>query len=400
MSPDRYRSALKHSHTPTEFAAREWLRYTRHIQLPGFGAEGQSRLKHSRVLVIGCGGLGSPLLLYLTAAGVGRLTLVDDDSVDLTNLQRQILYTENDLGLRKAQAAARRLRALNSDIEVVVVGESFGALDGGGANQLSRERALVQAHDLVVDCTDNFAGRYLINDLCAEYGKPWVYASVFQFSGQCALFQPGAGCFRCLFPESPEGLPDCNSAGVLGAIPGLLGAIQANEVLKYLAGLPTPLAGNLLLVEAVDLEFRRVELQRDPTCPICHPGDVDHRTTSVEPSQDPAGQSMPEADAIEISVAAFAHMAGEAFTLLDVRGDAERQAFHIGGQHLALAAIAEAQRYLPKSRPIICYCQSGQRSLAAARLLSEAGYSARSLAGGLVAWLKYQNAQECKINDK
>lgn len=387
---------------PSQFEAREWLRYTRHIQLPGFGVEGQRRLQQSRVLVIGCGGLGSPLLLYLAAAGVGRLTLVDGDSVDLTNLQRQILYTEADLGLAKAEVAARRLRALNSDIDVTAVGDSFGAAAAGESDEgnWQKERALVEAHDLLVDCTDNFASRYLINDLCVEYNKPWVYASIFQFAGQCALFEPGGPCFRCLFPESPVNLPDCNTAGVLGVLPGLLGAFQANEVLKYLAGLPTPLASHLLLLEALDLEFRRIQLQADPACPVCSPNKAVPRSNRSEHGPSAGGRSEDDSETMEISAEAFAQMAGESFTLLDVRSDTERQAFHIGGEHIELAALTEAGQGLPKTPAIICYCQSGQRSLEAARRLSEAGYSARSLAGGLAAWLKYQGVGSGNINNE
>lgn len=387
--------------TSCEFEASEWLRYTRHIQLPGFGVDGQLRLKQSSVLVIGCGGLGSPLLLYLAAAGVGRLTLVDADSVDLTNLQRQVLYSEVDVGLPKAEVAARRLLSLNSDIEVVAVSDSFGAIvEAGGEGYLHKEHALVEAHDLVVDCTDNFHSRYLINDLCTTYKKPWVYASIFQFSGQCALFEPGGPCFRCLFPESPKDLPDCNTAGVLGVLPGLLGALQANEVIKYLAGLPTPLGANLLLVEALDLEFRRIELRGDPACPVCNPNEGDQGTKRADETAVAAIESEVHPGAMEISVEAFAQMAGDSFTLLDVRGDAEHRAFNIGGQHIELAGVAEIGQDLPRTSMIICYCQSGQRSLEAARLLNEAGYSARSLAGGLAAWLKYQQASPGGTNNE
>lgn len=366
------------------FSEREWLRYTRHIQLPQVGASGQLRLKQSSVLVIGCGGLGSSLLLYLAAAGVGRMTIVDGDRVELSNLQRQIVYTEQDLGHPKASTTGRHLRARNSSVDVQVIDRAFSNAIG---------EALIRNHDLIIDCTDNFATRYLINDLCVQWQKPWIFASVYQFSGQCALFVPGGACFRCLFPEPPRNVPDCNAAGVLGVLPGMVGTFQANEAVKYLVGLPTPLSNNLLLIEALDLEFRRIQLQSHPDCRACgnptEPEPPSHTCRAVSSTELPASTD----ESLLVSPEQFNQDRDNASTLiLDVRSDEERRAFHIGGDHLALGKLSklveldEAATYFPDQIKIICYCQSGQRSLEAAQQLRMAGFEAYSLAGGLVGW--------------
>lgn len=373
------------------FSSREWLRYTRHIQLPQVGASGQARLKQSKVLVIGCGGLGSPLLLYLAAAGIGRLTMVDGDSVELTNLQRQIAYTEQDLDQPKASTMQGHLNDLNSSIEVQAIDQAF-TIDTG--------EALVKGHDLIIDCTDNFATRYLINDLCVQWQKPWIFASVYQFSGQCALFVPGGACFRCLFAESPRDVPDCNAAGVLGVLPGMVGTLQANEAIKYLLGLPTPLSNHLLLVEALDLEFRRIQLQSNPDCMACgkpkQPGQPEQLSHAYEASCS-AEVSTGIDESLLVLPEQFNQARNDESTLvLDVRSDEERRAFHIGGDHLApgklsqLIELDESTTYFPSEVKIICYCQSGQRSLEAARQLRNAGLKAYSLAGGLAGWLHHQ----------
>ena len=238
----------------TTFTASEWLRYTRHIQLPQLGAEGQARLKQSHVLIVGCGGLGSPVSLYLAAAGVGHITLIDGDTVDITNLQRQILFGTEQVGENKAESGKQRLQDLNPDIDVSTV-----------TSHLTPENAedLITAADLVIDCTDNFSVRYLINDLCVENKKPWLFAAIHQFKGQCALFLPEEACFRCLFPEVSADVEDCNTAGVLGVLPGILGTFQATEAIQYLAGLPTPLKNNLLLVDALDFNFQKIKIIKD-----------------------------------------------------------------------------------------------------------------------------------------
>jgi adenylyltransferase/sulfurtransferase len=360
------------------FSESEWLRYTRHIQLPQIGAAGQLKLKQARVLIVGAGGLGSPVSLYLAAAGVGHITLVDGDIVDTTNLQRQILFTQQDVGQSKAMAGQTRLSALNPDIEVTAITEHFTLHNGA---------QWVEQADLVLDCTDNFATRYLINDLCAYFKKPWVFASIHQFSGQCALFTPGQGhaCFRCLFPESPTNIADCNAAGVLGVLPGMLGIFQANEALKYLAGLPTPLNNTLLLIEALDLTFRKIKLAQNKDCVVCQQHLAPSELTEFYQFECASETCSPQ----EITTSEFESLKNnENIRLLDVRTVAERNAFHIGGQHIPLSELEHAYHSLENTKTIVCYCQSGMRSLKAAQLLNQLGYDAKSLRGGLAALLK------------
>ncbi len=368
------------------FNDNEWLRYTRHIQLPQVGVSGQIKLKQSRVLVVGSGGLGSPVLLYLAAAGVGHLTVIDGDSVELTNLQRQVVYREDDLGQPKAATAQQHLKALNSTIMVEAIDQDF-SIDNG--------EALIKAHDLIIDCTDNFATRYLINDLCVQWRKPWLFASVYQFSGQCALFVPGGACFRCLFPEPPKDVPDCNAAGVLGVLPGMVGMFQVNEAIKYLIELPMALSNNLLLIEALDLEFRKIQLQKNPECLAC--GTANAAGQLSDAYQAACATDIPSANEQSLLVSAeqFNKERNDGSTyILDVRSKPEREAFHIGGDHLDLAVLREGTKvseYLSRELTIICYCQSGQRSLEAAQRLREAGFKAYSLDGGLRGWLHYQS---------
>ncbi|RLA43864.1 MAG: hypothetical protein DRR06_11060 [Gammaproteobacteria bacterium] len=271
---------------------------------------------------------------------------------------------------------------MNSAIEIEANDQPF-SIDIG--------EALVKAHDLIIDCTDNFATRYLINDLCVQWGKPWVFASVYQFSGQCALFVPGGACFRCLFAEMPSDVPDCNAGGVLGVLPGLVGAFQANEAIKYLAGLITPLSNCLLLIEALDLEFRRIQLQSDPQCATCgsprtgeHLSRADHSSNDNEVS---AGMDI----LWQISSAQFdRERDSQANLILDVRSKDERKAFHIGGDHVTLEELPEALLHFSHDTTIICYCQSGVRSLEAVQQLRSAGFTAHSLTGGLAQWLHHK----------
>lgn len=362
----------------TSFTANEWLRYTRHIQLPQIGAAGQLKLKSSHVLIVGAGGLGSPVSLYLAAAGVGHITLVDGDTVDTTNLQRQILFSQQDVGHAKALVGQKRLAALNPDIEVTAVTEHLNIENGS---------KLIEQATLVLDCTDNFATRYLINDLCAQFHKPWVFASIHQFSGQCALFTSGDehACFRCLFPESPTNVADCNAAGVLGVLPGMLGMFQANEALKYLAGLPTPLENTLLLVEAIDLTFRKIKLTQNGDCAVCS-----KKKTVEELSEFYQFACMSdEANTLEVEPVKFESLKNNSNVLiLDVRTPAERSAFHIGGEHIPLSDLESHHDTLDKNKTVICYCQSGARSLKAATILKNLGFNTLNLKGGLANYLK------------
>ncbi len=358
------------------FTPQEWLRYTRHIQLPEFGAHGQARLKKASVLMVGMGGLGCPVSAYLTAAGVGHLVLVDGDRIELTNLQRQVLYTVDDIGRPKATTAKQKLRALNPDISIDAIDRYFDWQTAGDIGNI----------DLVLDCSDNFATRYLINDFCLQYAIPWIYASIHQFTGQCALFTPGGGCFRCVFPAAPAQAEDCNTAGVIGTLPGLLGLLQANEAIKHLAGLETPLQGHLLLVDGKKLSLQRIALTADADC-RCRsvPVVIDKHAADY---REACAQAVADNHSCTIAPEDFNVLRNEASaTLLDVRSEEERRGFHIGGRHVAHTALAAHLSELDKHPLYLCYCQSGKRSREAAELLLQNGFKARSLAGGLAAWL-------------
>ena len=361
----------------TAFSAAEWLRYTRHIQLPEVGAAGQLTLKQSHILVIGAGGLGSPVALYLAAAGVGHLTLVDGDVVDTSNLQRQIIFDNDQVGQPKAPAAGERLQRLNPDIRVDTV-ESFLSADNAPE--------LVAAADLVMDCTDNFSARYLLNDYCCALNKPWVFASIQKFFGQCALFAPGGACFRCLFPEAPANVEDCNTAGVIGVLPGLLGVLQANEAIKYLLGLPTPLQNHLMLVDALNLDFRSIQLSRSDDCPACRdPAAAPELSKRAEPQ---CAADVQSADVLHPEAFRQRYHRGDC-VLLDVRGSEERRAFHIGGRHIPVDELPQRLAELENGDTVLCYCQSGVRSGKAVDLLRQQGFQAISLGGGLLAWLRH-----------
>lgn len=355
------------------FSENEWLRYSRHIQLPQVGAEGQTKLKNARVLMIGLGGLGSPVSLYLAAAGVGSLTLIDGDTVDVTNLQRQILFGANDVGTLKTDAAKRRLSDLNADICISILPQEF---------TLELASQLKPEFDLVIDCTDNFAARYLINDYCLTHQLSWLYAGIHQFSGQCALFTPKQACFRCFIPSAPEQIEDCNSAGVLGVLPGLLGILQANEALKFLVGLTTPLANTLLIFDAQALEQQKIQLTINPNCPC-----QNNKALLNEVNDYDIFCSKKMTTDAEINSVTFnKNRELEHHLVLDVRENNERAAFHIGGLHRPLSEFANAD--LNTTITYLCYCQSGVRSIEATELLKTKGIKAYSLSGGIQAWLK------------
>jgi molybdopterin/thiamine biosynthesis adenylyltransferase/rhodanese-related sulfurtransferase len=247
---------------PEQLTQREQQRYARHLSIPEVGEAGQLKLKRARVLLIGCGGLGSPAALYLAAAGVGSLTLLDFDVVDETNLQRQVLFEEDDIGTPKAQAARARLMKLNSQIGIHAIVGKLSAENAGD---------LVPQHDIVIDATDNFSARYHIGDACVKYGKPLVHASIYRFDGQVSVFLPGGPCYRCLYPAAPpkELAPSCVEAGVLGVLPGVMGTLQAVECLKLILGMGTPLAGTLLAYDALDSSFTHLDYAADPHCDHC-----------------------------------------------------------------------------------------------------------------------------------
>ena len=367
----------------TGFSEKEHLRYTRHIQLPGVGTDGQQKLKQAQVLIIGCGGLGAPVSYYLAAAGVGKLTLVDADTVDLSNLQRQIIYTENDIGKPKASCSQQRLKQLNSDISIDAVCESLTPTNAV---------ELISDADLVLDCTDNFNTRYLINDACKALGKYWLYASVYQFSGQCALFSPGGSCFRCLFPSAPIDAPDCNAAGVLGVLPGLLGTLQATEALRFLLGLPTAIENNLMLIETETLQFQKMALQTKAGCLCCQKGFNFNLHKYDHTDYKPVCSSDKPVDTASINAEQFdALCQRDDIQLIDVRDDNERAAFHLGGEHIPLAKI-NCETFdcslLDKQKTLLLYCQSGVRSQLARDILLDKNLKALSIIGGIAQILK------------
>ena len=371
----------------------ELVRYARHIALPEIGFEGQRRLKASRVLCVGAGGLGSPLALYLAAAGVGTLGIVDFDTVDESNLQRQLLHGTKDIGRSKLESAAARLRDVNPHVQVVKHGTRLSSADA---------LQVVADYDVVVDGTDNFPTRYLVNDACVLSGKPNVYGSVFRWEGQASVFATKGGpCYRCLFREPPPpGLvPNCAEGGVVGVLPGIIGSIQALETLKLLLGVGTSLAGRLLIFDALALEWREVTLRRNPACPICgdHPtqtGLIDYDvfcgvTSGPRAGGGAEGQDVPD---VEPSVVAAQLASEEPPFLLDVREPWEWAVSNLADRGARLIPLKELESRLgeiPADRPVVVYCRTGQRSLDAALLMREAGWArVTNLRGGIVAWAR------------
>ncbi|HXY09439.1 MAG TPA: molybdopterin-synthase adenylyltransferase MoeB [Terriglobales bacterium] len=363
----------------------EILRYSRHLIMPEVGMEGQQKLKAARVLLIGAGGLGSPLALYLAAAGVGTLGMVDFDVVDYTNLQRQILHATADVGRKKLESARDKLKAINPFVEV----RPF-------ETRLTSQNALelFQGFDIVADGTDNFPTRYLVNDACVLTGKPNVYGSIFRFEGQASVFAAENGpCYRCLYPEPPPpGLvPSCAEGGVLGILPGLLGVIQATEVIKLILGAGDPLIGRLLLVDALGMKFRELKLRKNPDCPACgtHPtltGLIDYNQfcgIRGEESQ-PVEAGIPE---IEVEELKRRLDSGEDLFILDVREPHEYQIANLGGHLIPLNELPKRIHELDSSREIVAHCKMGGRSAKAVRFLRQAGFEKiHNLKGGITAW--------------
>jgi len=358
----------------------ELLRYSRHTLLPEFGFEGQARLKAGRVLIVGAGGLGSPAALYLAAAGVGVLGLVDFDTVDVTNLQRQVLYGTADVGRPKLEVAAERLRQINPFVTIQLHAEPFG---------VANARQLVSAYDVVIDGTDNFGTRFLVNDACVMTGRPNVYGSVFRFEGQAAVFAaPGGPCYRCLHPEPPpDGLiPNCAEGGVLGVLPGLIGMIQATEAIKLITGVGEPLVGKLLLYDALKMSMRQITLPRDPACPVC--GDAPTIRELVACDVACATETETDAeDKMTVEELNQWRLEQREHLLIDVREPAEHAASRIEGARLIpLLQLQAHVKSLPKDRPIAVHCQSGGRSAVAVAMLRVQGFDARNVSGGIKAW--------------
>ena len=362
----------------------EILRYSRHLIMPEVGMEGQLKLKAARVLCIGAGGLGSPLALYLGAAGVGTLGIVDFDVVDYTNLQRQIIHTTADVGRKKLDSAADKLKAINPLINL----RTFDTrLSSDNALELFRD------FDIIADGTDNFPTRYLVNDACVITGKPNVYGSIFRFEGQASIFATQEGpCYRCLCPEPPPpGLvPSCAEGGVLGILPGLVGVIQATEVIKLILGKGEPLIGRLLLVDALAMKFRELKLRKNPDCPVCgtHPTItklIDYNEfCGIRGEEAPVETGVPE---IQVEELKRRQDAGEDIFVLDVREPHEYQICNIGGHLIPLGDLPKRIHELDSSREIVAHCRSGVRSAKAVGFLQQAGFKkVHNLAGGILAW--------------
>ena len=365
---------------------KEIKRYSRHLIMPQVGVSGQRKLKDSSVLCIGAGGLGSPLSIYLAAAGVGKIGLVDFDDVDYSNLQRQILYGTSDVGRSKLESASERLREINDEIDVVKHHEWFSS-----ENALS----ICEEYDVIVDGTDNFPTRYLTNDACVLLGKPNVYASILRFEGQASVFLPGEGpCYRCLYPEPPPlgMVPSCGEAGVLGVLPGVMGLIQATETIKILLGIGKSLVGRLLLFDALEMKFTEVALERDPSCPVC--GEEPSITELMDYKQfcglgnDDENISIFDKDVITPIELVSRLDQKEKPLVIDVREPNEWEICHITN------AILIPQKEIPKkicqinkSREIILYCRTGIRSLQALKTLRDLGFTnVKSLQGGINRW--------------
>jgi len=368
----------------TTLSTDEILRYSRHLIMPEVGMAGQQKLKAARVLCIGAGGLGSPLILYLAAAGVGTLGLVDFDVVDFTNLQRQILHTTDDVGRSKLDSAAEKVTAINPFINVRKFETKLTS-----ANALD----IFLQFDIIADGTDNFPTRYLVSDACVLSRKPNVYASVFRFEGQASIFATEYGpCYRCLYPEPPPpGLvPSCAEGGVLGILPGLLGMIQATEVIKLILGSGEALIGRLLLVDALSMRFRELRLRRNPECPVCGANPIIHKLIDYDDFCGIRGEEAPPISTVpEISPEDLKAKldAGDDIFILDVREPHEYQICNLGGHLIPLGDLPTRMNELDPGREIVAHCRSGGRSAKAVTLLRQAGFGkVKNLAGGILAW--------------
>ena len=370
--------------TETTLSKDEILRYSRHLIIPEVGMEGQLKLKSASVLLVGTGGLGAPLGLYLAAAGIGRIGLVDFDVVDFTNLQRQVIHGTSDVGRKKLDSAADRMKEINPFVKIdrhEVALSSENALD------------ILKDYDIIVDGTDNFPTRYLVNDACVLLKKPNVYGSIFRFEGQSTVFAyEGGPCYRCLYPEPPPpGLvPSCAEGGVLGILPGTIGLIQATETVKLILGIGEPLVGRLLLYDALGMKFRELKLRRNVECPVC--GDHPSITKLIDYYQFCGVPQQPEAPAvvsgdIDPTEVKARLDRGENFQFIDVREPHEYQIARIPGARLIpLGELPKRLNELDSSVEVVAHCKSGMRSAKAVDLLKQNGFNARNMKGGILAW--------------
>lgn len=378
-------TALSGHAAATSLTNEEILRYSRHLIMPEVGMEGQLKLKAARVLLIGTGGLGAPLGLYLTAAGVGHIGLVDFDVVDFTNLQRQVTFGTSDVGKPKTEAAKARLSNLNPDVQIATY-----------ETRLTSENALemFKGYDIIVDGTDNFPTRYLVNDACILLGKPNVYGSIFRFEGQVTVFgMPDGPCYRCLYPEPPPpGLvPSCAEGGVLGVLPGIVGSLQALEAIKLIVGRGESLAGRLVLFNALAMKFRELKLKKNSHCPMCGPHRKIHQLIDYNEFCGIRGEEEPESNLQVPEITARDLKArldqGEDIFILDVREPHEYQICNLKGHLIPLGELPRRVHELDSAREIVAHCKSGKRSAQAVDFLRQAGFrKIYNLHGGILSW--------------
>ncbi len=378
--------ATSTANTGVSFTHEEVQRYSRHLIMPEVGMEGQAKLKQAQVLLIGAGGLGAPMGLYLAAAGVGRIGLVDFDVVDASNLQRQVTYSTADVGRSKLEVTKERLAGINPHIQIDTHEE-----------RLSSENALdlFKGYDIIADGTDNFPTRYLVNDACVLLGKPNVYGSIFRFEGQASVFYAKEGpCYRCLYPEPPPpGLvPSCAEGGVLGVLPGIVGTLQALEVIKLILGEGNPLIGRLLLFDALKMNFRELKLRKDPQCALCSEHAtikelIDYEQFCGIPQQEAEVQTQSGVPTISVEELKALMDKKEDVYILDVREPQEWDIAHLQAKLIPLGELPQAVNQLSSADDIVVYCRSGARSARAVQFLMEMGFrKVRNLEGGILAW--------------
>jgi sulfur-carrier protein adenylyltransferase/sulfurtransferase len=368
-----------------ELTPQEVRRYSRHLIIPDVGMAGQKRMKNAKILVVGAGGLGSPALMYLAAAGIGTLGIVDFDVVEESNLQRQVIHGQSDVGRSKAESARDSVTEINPLVDVVLHTER---LDSSNAMEIFAD------YDLVVDGTDNFATRYLVNDACVLLGKPYVWGSIYRFDGQASVFWSEYGpCYRCLYPEPPPPgmVPSCAEGGVLGVLCASIGSIQVNEAIKVIAGIGEPIVGRLMIYDALEMTYRSVKVRKDPECPLCGKNPTITELIDYEAFCGTVSEAATEAtlgSTITAAELAAMQQRGDDFLLVDVREPAEWDIVRIPGATLIPKGdLPSRLADLPQNKPIVAYCKSGVRSAEALALLKNAGFAdAKHVQGGVTAW--------------
>lgn len=361
-----------------QFSPDEKIRYARQTILPAIGDAGQKKLKNARVLLVGAGGLGSSPAIYLAAAGVGTIGLIDDDKVSLSNLHRQILHYTSDINKPKVQSAAEKLKKINPNVKIATYQERL---------TVNNAKKVFADYDLIIDGTDNLPSRYLINDACFFLKKHFIFGGVHQFEGQLSIFGPTGPCYRCLFPELPaQGeLPSCAEAGVIGVLPGIIGLMQANEVVKWICGFGESLVGRLLIFDALSAQWRELKIKKDPECPLCG------KKPTIKTLKEYTWACADNESSSEICVADLKKLRDKSpdLYLLDVREQNEWNIAHIKGAHLIpMTTLEKDFKKIPKDKPVYCFCKGGGRSRRAASFLKTKGYTSVNIKGGITAWAK------------